>query len=81
MTANKSYKENVQIKGVKYQVSQTSLIDYNSIIFKTKIAEGGFGEVHLGVWNGLNVAVKRVKIEIDNDQGKLDFIQEMLLMK
>ena len=54
-------------------------IDFNELIIKKKIGEGGFGQVFLGVWNEKEVAIKQFipkeKINIKNILNK--FIKEI----
>jgi len=59
-------------------------IDFrNEIVLLDKLAEGGFGEVHKGLWRGKLVAVKTVKHSVlaKDPRCMKNWISEVTIMR
>ncbi|KYQ94298.1 protein kinase [Tieghemostelium lacteum] len=79
--------DNEKVKRNRYQELQAllankeNIIDVNDIQFVNKIGEGSFSEVWEGKWNGIVVAIKKLKIIGDEEQFKERFIREVQNLK
>jgi len=62
-------------------LEESLLIDYNSIKILKKIGEGSQGEVFLGLLNGTEVAVKKIRSNNITDSELKNFENELFLLK
>lgn len=58
-----------------------SNIDRNFLQIGEKIASGSSGDLHRGTYQGMDVAVKFLRTEHVNDSSKVEFLQEIIILK
>ncbi|GAM25284.1 hypothetical protein SAMD00019534_084590 [Acytostelium subglobosum LB1] len=79
--------ENEKIKRNRYNElkemlkDKTDIIEINDIQFVQKVGEGAFSEVWEGWWNGIHVAIKKLKMIGDEEQFKERFLREVENLK
>lgn len=56
------------------------VIDFNEIEVGERISGGGVGEIHLGKWNGKEVALKTLFDPRINEDLKQEFMNELIVM-
>ena len=66
-------RENVRLSGIE--------IDYGEISMQEQIGNGAFAIVHRGTYRGVEVAVKRLKLNQVNERAVTDFHTELAVMK
>jgi len=55
------------------------VIAYEDLVVKEKIGHGGFGDVHVALWNGATVAVKRLRVQKVHRKRLQQFEEEVSL--
>ena len=78
----------VQLKALAADVAMSDIesIDPADLVIERKLGQGGFGMVYKGKWNGLDVAVKQLKLDSMGDDEETvskfqEFQQEVWVMR
>jgi len=58
-----------------------SNVDRNFLEIKEKIASGSSGDLFRGTYHGMDVAIKFLRAEHVNDSSKVEFLQEITILK
>ncbi|CAN6269849.1 unnamed protein product [Urochloa humidicola] len=58
-----------------------SNVDRNFLQIREKIASGSSGDLFRGIYHGMDVAIKFLRAEHVNDSSKVEFLQEIMILK
>ncbi|KAJ1273574.1 hypothetical protein BS78_06G292200 [Paspalum vaginatum] len=58
-----------------------SNVDRNLLQIGERIASGSSGDLHRGTYHGMDVAIKFLRTEHVNDSSKVEFLQEIMILK
>lgn len=61
----------------KLQLKPQQIIKFNELSLGDKIGGGGFGDVHVGIWNGNQVAIKKLRVQRVSQTKKKQFEDEV----
>lgn len=62
---------------IKYELKPEQNIPFIDLDLGAKIGSGGFGDVHIALWNGQQVAVKKLRVQRVHQTKKIQFEDEV----
>lgn len=65
-------------QGQKLPIQPNQIIDFDELKLGEKIGSGGFGDVHVAIWKGNQVAVKKLRVQRVSQTKKKQFEDEVL---
>ncbi|EDR22739.1 protein serine/threonine kinase, putative [Entamoeba dispar SAW760] len=77
MKKGKQYEARI---GISFKTELTTRLDYEELKEEKKLGEGSFGIVYLGDFRGNKVAIKKMKISLDEEKQMEEFEKEVTML-